>query len=185
VVIKSIETISLGQQKILSHALKRIRNISADLNMEPSKKMIQKIGVKNIIEPIILEKTKSLQFDTSLKIEVDYNKCQHIKPTIDSVTLKRIMSNLIQNSIEADSLLIKVETYIENNQLIIIVRDNGKGIPHQILPRLAEKGITFGKASGSGLGLYHAKKQIEAMDGKLFIHKMDVGTKVELNLLIE
>ena len=191
VVIKSMETISSGQQKILSLALKRIKNISADLNLDQQKrnsflckKQLEKCNIFNIIGPIVLEKQKLIGAKSQVEFEVNYNQCEDLIPHIHAITLKRILSNILQNSLEANSSSLKLETYTKNNQLTINIRDNGKGIPSAILPRLAEKGMTFGKASGTGLGLYHAKKEIDAMDGKLFIYKMDVGTKIEICLPI-
>jgi signal transduction histidine kinase len=181
VVINSMDTISSGQQKILSHALKRIRNISADLNLEQTLKT-KRLDLFNIIGPIVLEKQKLNQTEDKIVIKTYYNQCEGFTPNIDAITMKRIVSNIIQNSIEAGSSKVIVETKDSFEYITIIIRDNGKGIPHHILPRLSEKGMTFGKASGTGLGLYHAKKEIEAMDGKLFINTMDVGTKIEICL---
>jgi len=43
----------------------------------------------------------------------------------------------------------------------VFVQDNGKGIPASVLSKLGQMGFTHGKEgteSGSGLGVYHAKK---------------------------
>jgi len=63
------------------------------------------------------------------------------------------------------------------------VKDDGKGIPPEILSRLGEKGATFNKKGGSGLGLYHSKTTIEKWGGKLEINsELNKGTDVIIRI---
>ncbi len=67
-----------------------------------------------------------------------------------------------------------------------MVSDNGKGIPSHILARLGEHGISYGKKgteSGSGLGIYHAKKTVEEWGGKFEVRSREgIGTAIEIKL---
>src|SRR5262249_1428615 len=63
------------------------------------------------------------------------------------------------------------------------VEDNGRGIARQLIPRLGQKGQSFDKPTGHGLGLYHARTHIERWGGALHVtSKIGVGTKVKLTL---
>mgnify|MGYP001585236637 CR=1 FL=1 len=64
------------------------------------------------------------------------------------------------------------------------MRDNGQGIPKNILEKLGEKGVSHGKegsTSGSGLGIYHAKKAIESFKGKFeILSREGLGTTITI-----
>ena len=60
-------------------------------------------------------------------------------------------------------------------------RRDGKGIPPEILPKLGQRGQSFNKERGSGLGLYHARTSIERWGGNLELKStVGVGTTVKL-----
>ena len=61
--------------------------------------------------------------------------------------------------------------------------DNGTGIPQTILSQVFERNFTYGKENGSGLGLHHAKVQIENFGGKIQIESLvDSGTAVTISI---
>jgi signal transduction histidine kinase len=68
--------------------------------------------------------------------------------------LNQVWTNLIDNAIDAvdGSGKICVGTFLEDNQLVVEIVDNGKGIPPEIQPRLFEPFFTT-KAVGTGTGL--------------------------------
>ncbi len=63
------------------------------------------------------------------------------------------------------------------------IKDNGSGIPEQILAKLGQRGETHGKTGGSGLGLYHAKSMIESWKGNLTIES-SVGEGTIINIML-
>lgn len=111
--------------------------------------------------------------------------CFLVFSEIDPGELHRIISNLLNNSIEALSTdgEIGVSLARHNNGIVLTIRDNGKGIPRELLAKVVEKGGTFGKANGNGLGLSHAKKTIESWGGKLSLEsEVDHGTIISIEL---
>ncbi|WP_415311583.1 ATP-binding protein [Candidatus Nitrosocosmicus sp. FF01] len=59
---------------------------------------------------------------------------------------------------------------IRDNELVIVsIRDKGKGIDEEILPRLFNKFVTKSN-QGTGLGLYIAKSIVEAHGGDIWAH---------------
>lgn len=132
-----------------------------------------------LVKEIIAEKRLIHAHLPQLEIILENeNLTNNLKARIDPSELKRVLSNLINNSIEA---LVdfngKVIVCIERIQssIIITVKDNGKGIPEHILNSIGTlQGISHGKSgteseSGSGLGVYHAKRTIESFGGELKI----------------
>lgn len=106
------------------------------------------------------------------------------------VELQRAISNLVNNSVEAISGAGQIEISLRKDSsfAFIEIQDSGKGIPKEFLALVGTLGFSFGKnstQSGSGLGLYHAKRLAEEAGGKLFVDsEVGRGTKVSLALPI-
>jgi len=128
------------------------------------------------VEAIILEKKAQYQditfsFDRPVKA---------VTAEVNPKELSRIISNLLNNSAEAiregteaqashKSKKIEINLKQEENKVVLSVKDNGKGIPPEILSKIGRKGFSHDKEGGNGLGLYHAKAAIEKWGGKLEI----------------
>jgi len=105
---------------------------------------------------------------------------------VNAIKLQRILSNLINNSVQAlknemgqidVSLSKRGEGHVQ-----IEIKDNGAGIPRHVITKLGRRGQTF-RAAGSGLGLFDAKTTIESWAGELAIDsQMGQGTSVKLIL---
>lgn len=93
------------------------------------------------------------------------------KVVFDEGRIKRCLSNLIKNAIEAidEGESVHVEAIVDNVNLKISVQDTGAGIPLELLDSLFEPFVTKGKKGGTGLGLAISKKIIEDHRGKLEI----------------
>ena len=124
-----------------------------------------------------------------LEFETDLEKATGLFVKIDSSQFLRMVSNLIDNAVEAlpnssGKVVISVRKYGEI--VSTIVQDNGKGIPENLISQVGVKGITFGKSgkrSGNGLGVWHAKPTIESAGGSFHIlSKEGHGTQVLLSL---
>jgi signal transduction histidine kinase len=94
--------------------------------------------------------------------------------------LKRTISNLINNSIEASNGAgdILVTTSLEENFLKISVQDEGSGIRGNS-KAMMERGYTT-KVNGNGLGLSGAKQFVESLGGMIIINKLEKGTLINL-----
>jgi hypothetical protein len=104
---------------------------------------------------------------------------------VNSSDFKRVLSNLINNSVEAVGERGKVKVELDGNESRVFVRvvDDGPGIPNDLLPKLMQRGETHGKYDGSGLGLYSAKKKVAEWGGEIAIQsKEGEGTAVEMRL---
>ena len=105
--------------------------------------------------------------------------------TVNPAKFKRVLSNLINNAVEATESNGKVDVVVSSREswCVIQVRDNGKGIPPEILRKLGERGASYGKADGSGLGIFHAHEIINSEGGNLTITSVvNQGTTVTIEL---
>ncbi len=98
-----------------------------------------------------------------------------------------VLANLIRNAIEAaptkTSVLLRFD--YEDQQGLVSILNKGE-VPAAIRPRLFEKGVTFGKEGGSGLGTYCAKLMTEVQGGSLsFVSDTENGTCFTLRLPVK
>jgi len=89
---------------------------------------------------------------------------------VQPIEFRRVVSNLVNNAVEAmdmkGTVAILLNESRHGDDICIQVIDKGKGIPKHILPKLMERGKSFGKKNGLGLGLSHAKNMIERWNGR-------------------
>jgi two-component system sensor histidine kinase HydH len=107
------------------------------------------------------------------------------KVLADGRLLEQALTSIVTNAIEAmpegGKLTLSVEAR-EKDRLAITIADTGRGIPAEILERVAQSYFTT-KARGLGLGLVLAKGVIERFQGKLQIASTrDLGTTVCIDL---
>jgi signal transduction histidine kinase len=93
-----------------------------------------------------------------------------LKLRTTEASIWHIIFNLIQNSIQhAKCNHIDVFAQIKENILEIHIKDNGKGIPPQVLRHLFQPFQKGNDYQGHGLGLYIAKTWIQKLGGELYL----------------
>jgi hypothetical protein len=152
--------------------------------IEPAPTRPQLIGA--ILDAIVTEKRGQYQNRDDLSIDLKTLPSSFSAfANVDPNELKRVLSNLIDNS--AESIRGKGEITVglssQNDQVIITVRDTGCGIAPEVLARVGEKGFTHGKCGGHGLGVHHAKSTAKMWGGALTIDsQLGKGTSATLTL---
>lgn len=104
-----------------------------------------------------------------------------------SSDLQSILFNLIDNAIEAscpERSKVEIAVQLGGDEYVeLSIRDEGRGVPAEILPRLMTEGFTFGKDGGNGFGLFHARELALSAGGRIDIEsKEQVGTTVQITL---
>ena len=91
----------------------------------------------------------------------------------DEGKLKRCIMNLVSNAIEAllDHRIadprIDIAASVREGKVLITIKDNGKGIPAEIIRTLFEPFVTSQKGNGTGLGLAIVRQYITAHGGEV------------------
>ena len=104
---------------------------------------------------------------------------------VDPVEFDVVLSNLINNAVDAikDSGIVQVIVSADSTTTTITVRDNGCGIPSEIVRQLDESPFSYNKPNGKGLGLKHAKSQLKEWKGWIEISsRVGEGTGVRLRI---
>lgn len=97
----------------------------------------------------------------------------------DATRLRQVIHNLLQNAHDAlqqtkNPRIFLATENTEEGALKLMVRDNGSGVPEQLLGRLFEPYMTS-KQKGTGLGLAIVKKIVEEHGGKISIENQQQG----------
>ena len=163
---------------------------------EFSQTLIQQIDVMSSIASAFsdfakmpIQKKEQIEIISVVKFALDIFTEQYIKyvpqekniyANLDKTQLIRIVTNLVKNAIQAtenvDNPIIDVKVLSEQQNLIISITDNGKGISEDLKELIFEPKFTT-KTSGMGLGLAITKNIIEAYDGSIsFTSKEGMGT---------
>ena len=101
----------------------------------------------------------------------------------ESDFLTRLLWNLLDNAItHAGYGCIEMCAESVGETICITVKDEGAGIPPELLPRVFERGVS-GKKHGTGLGLAFCREIVERHGGEIFIEsEYEMGTKVTVTL---
>lgn len=192
------------QRVLIRNSVQRINDIANGL-LESSKRRSQqtesvrasvnckgdeKVFLNALVDSIVSEKRLQLghKLDVIILPEIDMHETCFV--WANPVELKRVLSNLVNNSVEAIEYKGRITVSLKKGKegALIKVTDNGKGIPEPILRmlRAGAQGISFGKVgsdSGSGLGVHHAKTTIEGLGGIFEINSQEgLGTCIMISL---
>lgn len=131
-----------------------------DLLMEAKETILPFFNDKNII--------LNINSPRELFVNADYNR------------MKQVLINILKNSTEAlsDNGKIDIKSYIENNKLITIIKDNGHGMDKETIDNLFTPFYSK-KSFGTGLGLCLSKEIIELHNGTIkYTSKLNLYTEV-------
>jgi signal transduction histidine kinase len=207
--LKVIGSSSREQDGLFTSAVQRIEKIVHSLGTSTSSSNnVQSTAIRLSLSPVEIKSGNSLQqiLDSitkekmilfpSVSIDFEFDPAlRNCKVANGIDVLERIISNLINNSIEASfdqrgSIKIQVEA-TKGQTLKIRISDNGIGIPPHVITKIGNYGYSYGKSgnptAGSGLGVWHAKNEIERSKGRFQISSIvapdfNHGTTIEIEL---
>lgn len=142
-----------------------------------------------LVDALVSEKRIQYRNQMSVQIEQNLNEGYALFANLSASEISRALSNLINNSVEAlpeEGGKVSVSLRREGSFACIEITDNGKGIPSEVLHKIGQKGFSYGKensASGSGLGVSHAKQAVSELGGR-FEMESTVGIGTTIRLLI-
>jgi len=129
----------------------------------------------------VINDTVNLFLDEKIKIGIDTTLNSALIEG-DKTHIRRLLINLIRNSIQADATLIKIIINWEDGNFSAIINDKGKGIPDEIKDKIFEVNFTT-KEKGMGLGLKLAKRFLEGINGSIqLVNSSSSGTTFKITI---
>lgn len=172
---------------IINSSIKTFRLLITDIatiaKVESDMTVLEAVNLNEIVDNIEWS-LKDIMVASGAKIIRDFeiNDIQFSKKNLRSV-----LYNMIANSIKfrgANPPLITVSSFSKETSCMLTIEDNGKGIPAKGMDKIFD---IYGRLNkdieGSGIGLYLAKKIINAVGGNIIVEsEVDKGTKFIINL---
>ena len=87
------------------------------------------------------------------------------------------IGNIIQNGIIYSKTIVNVEIKVLYDELLLVISDDGRGFPRDIIDKLGEPYVSKNK-KGMGLGIFIAKNLIENMKGKVLFYNSNANNAV-------
>lgn len=127
----------------------------------------EKINLRELIGEICVF-FKSNTVGNSKKIKIDVDK--ELTINTNSTSLRHILMNLIQNAIDAIDKKgkIVISSYVEGEDIILKVEDDGSGIGESEISKIFEPFYTTKEiGKGTGLGLYIVYTEVSKLRGEI------------------
>lgn len=154
---------------VLNTSIQKYSDNQHNINLECNESVI----ASEVILAIIAEKSveyhdKPVQFEHHFTQE---GELASIK--INQSDLERMISNLINNAVEAcDGIdgVVGINLSKIDNHVRIAITDNGKGIPPEVAQKIGDNQmVTYGKKDGQGFGFKHIRETLANCSGELLI----------------
>jgi len=194
IIINELPNIPNDQKIIIDKCTRNIHQIADNLlDKHRNNKTTGKIKycfelISNLVKDIFYE--KQIQFKNSIvkfKIFIAEN-ANNLFANIPSIEFQRVLSNILNNAIEAtknkNNPSIKIEVLAQDNKILIKITDNGNGIPIEILNDIKSGSKTTNKPDGNGLGLYHANNVIKKYCKGDLIFESQVGAGTTVTIVL-
>ena len=175
---------------IISEEIDRVAKIIRQLtDTTDSVTNLSELNINGIILDLIRIMQESLFEPNQIKVETNLDpSLPHVMT--DKNKLKQVLINLIKNAVEAMTrggyLVIATRNNAVKNKINfceILIKDNGPGIPQEILDHLFEPVSTTKGKGHAGLGLSITKSIIDELEGKISC-KSDIKSGTTFTILI-
>ncbi|PIR40354.1 MAG: hypothetical protein COV33_00135 [Candidatus Zambryskibacteria bacterium CG10_big_fil_rev_8_21_14_0_10_34_34] len=173
----SVQTIMKSCQNLIK-IVEDFLNIS---RIEQGRMVYEKsiFDIKETVQEVIKEIKPNIdKAELSLDLNIPIEK---INVNADRNKIKQVVSNIVDNSIKyTPHGQINISVFLDGEKVKIAVKDSGTGIDPSEINKLFAKFSRTKEANktsvtGTGLGLYVAKKIIEAHRGDIKIYSEGVG----------
>ena len=141
----------------------------------------EKVNVVKVVQEVLSYVTIPKDVAVSYSVSNDFPVLN-----LDALYLKRILTNLISNAVQAMQKegKLSVDAFCQDDRAVIIIADTGVGISNEIKDKIFTPLFTT-KAKGQGFGLPVVKRLTEAMGGTVtFESEKGSGSKFILKFPI-
>jgi signal transduction histidine kinase/FixJ family two-component response regulator len=189
IAIDSFNEIPSEKKHFIKRSVERIDDIINDLQQksQQEEKHDTLLLMSSVLNAVISEKRLTLNNKDISIINNTLDRDQLTFVRANRSTLKRMLSNLINNAIEAlpnQHGLIELNLNIKDQKWCnISIKDNGQGIPAHLIEQIKQKHFSYGKIGGQGLGLSYVYEQVNKWSGSLQItSQVNHGTTIDFTV---
>ena len=175
--------------KIVLRNAKRLERLSSDIldiaRIESGnlKLSLEEFDLTEVVAPLIQEAKSQ---PTNCGAAIQYKPPVYSMIRADRERIAQVVWNLLNNALKfTETGTVSIEARKDDSEapLFITIRDSGKGIDPEILPRLFSKFATKSNR-GTGLGLYISKSVVDAHGGMITASNNEVGEGATFTVMI-
>jgi len=166
--------------------IKRLEDVSdrfSKIGSTPSKETVDIMKMLGTVIDYLNQRVRS----ENIEIKINSKQDEALVVQGNSTLLSWGFENLIKNgidSLENATGIISVDVHLEQNEVIILVTDTGKGIPKRDWKNVFRPGFSS-KSGGWGLGLSLTQRIISEMhNGKIRISESNPGNGTTFEILL-
>ena len=170
-------TVTKEEIEMIARNVKRLERLTTDIldvsRIEGNalKLNMEVIDLNEKIRIVVNDEISAIPQGKALKIIFDQKERTPLFVKGDKSRLFEVLSNLIRNAIKftdsGGTITVSAERTAAKNEALVSIKDTGKGIDREILPRLFSK-FASKSDKGTGLGLFLSKGIIQAHGGKIW-----------------
>ena len=169
---------------IIERNANRIEQLVGEMlnSSRPKQLHLELMEVSEVMDSTLLMAKDRITLD-QIELETVYQK-NLPRILIDKEKIQIALLNIVINAVEAMTPgkgILKIETFLHDKTLKLMISDNGKGIPAADLSKLFDPFFT-GKHSGLGLGLTSTKNILNSHSAQIeVISELNKGTMFCIN----
>lgn len=143
---------------------------------------VREMALSQVVHQAIAD-NKYLLLQSGMRLEVE-----EMQDTVysDEKWVRFILNQLIANAVKyrTEQPVLRISTHKRQDQVVLVVEDNGIGIAASDLPRIFEKGFTGQNGrmvqQSTGIGLYLCKRLCEKLGIGIAAESSEQGTAISL-----
>jgi len=180
---KSSAEVDKDQIAVIIRNAKRLDRLAADIldvtRIEGKSLQLNKerFNIDEILSQIVKETRRLIEKDPMRngKVDIEYESI-NIEVNADKSRITQVISNLVSNAIKfTQEGTISISCKIEEKEILLLVRDSGRGIDPEIHSRLFSK-FASKSEQGTGLGLFISRSIVESHGGRIWAYNNE-GSK--------
>lgn len=156
----------------LNSMISALRNSDVDQLISP------KLCRLNFSNGLVELRAKALQKNIALNAP----KFNDILVKIDEQKFERAWINLVSNALDFAKKEVLIQVKVVNSDVYILIMDDGPGVDTEIASKLFQRGATFGKTDGTGLGLAFVRQIMRGHGGDVTYRRENSRTIFECHL---
>jgi two-component system sensor histidine kinase VicK len=170
-------TVTKEEIEMIARNAKRLERLTSDIldvsRIEGNalRLNVEVIDLNEKIRIVVNDELNAIPQGKKLKIIFDQRERAPLFVKGDKSRLFEVLSNLIGNAIKftdsGGTITVTAEKIADKNEAVVSIKDTGKGIDTEILPRLFTK-FASKSDNGTGLGLFLSQGIIQAHGGKIW-----------------
>jgi signal transduction histidine kinase len=177
---KNSTKVNKEQISVIIRNAKRLDRLAADIldvtRIEGKSLQLikQHFNIDEILSQTVKEAKRKIENDPlrNKKVKVEYTSAR-IEVDADRSRITQVISNLVNNAIKfTQEGTIAITCTQDENEVVVQVRDSGRGIDPEIHSRLFSK-FASKSEQGTGLGLFISKSIVEAHGGRIWAYNND------------